>query len=270
MKKYIGAAIFACLLSSCSSDDTTVINSNEKGNLQLYFDPTLHGDQLIINTSTFPSKNDETIKISKFNYIISNIRLKDDQGNEFVDPKNDSYFIINTEANQQTIQLTNIPQGNYTLITFGLGVDPQKYLTGEENQQEFWDYAATQDMTWSWITGYKFINFEGEFTSATVSNPTTFSLHIGSHGTALDNYKEVTLSLPNTARVRTHTTPSIHFLVDAMQLLDGTNEVKLENHLNPAGTSASIMVNAEWSPKIMSNATQMFSVDHVHNGGEGH
>lgn len=270
MKKYIGAAVFACLISSCSSDDTSIINSNENGNVQLYFDQTMHGDQLLINTSTFPSKNNETIKITKFNYIISNIRLKDDQGNEFVYPKNENYFIINTEANQQTIQLTNIPQGNYTSITFGLGVDSQKYLTGEENQQEFWDYAATQDMTWSWITGYKFINLEGEFKSTEIPNYTTFNLHIGSHGSALDNYKKVSLSLPNSARVRTNNTPSIHFLVDAMQLLDGTNKVKLENHLNPAATSASIMVNAEWSPKIMSNATQMFIIDHVHNGGEGH
>lgn len=270
MKKYFAAALFASLITSCASDDSLVMNSNEKGNVQLYFDPTLHGDQLLLNTSTYPSLTNETIKISKFNYIISNIRLHDDQGNTFVYPKNESYFIINTELNKQTISLKEVPQANYTSITFGIGVDAQKYLTGEEEQQDFWDYAATQDMTWSWITGYKFLNVEGEFTSANVTSPTTFNLHIGSHGTALDNYKEITLNLPNSARVRENLTPSIHFLVDVMQLFDGTHQLRLEDHLNPAGTSSSIMVNAEWSPKIMTNALQMFTVDHVHNNGQIH
>jgi len=55
-----------------------------------------------------------------------------------------------------------------------------------------------------------------------------------------------------------------------MQLFDGTHQLMLEDHLNPAGTSSSIMVNAEWSPKIMTNALQMFTVDHVHNNGQIH
>lgn len=271
MKKILVATfVVAGLLVSCNNQDDAPINENEKGSVQLHFDGTANGDKLLLNTSFYQSQEGEQLKITRFNFIVSNIRFVDNNGKEFVYPKDESYFIINSEQNKTTINLTNVPSGDYTKVIVGLGVDQAKYLTGEENQQAFWDYALENDMTWAWITGYKFINMEGVFTSATVADPLAFKLHIGSHGTSLDNYKELVFDLPNTARVRANQKPSIHFLVDAMKLVNGSNKIKLENHLNPAGTTASIMVSAEWSPKVMSNATEMFTVDHVHNNGDQH
>lgn len=257
------------LLVSCSSNDDE-INTNENGKVQLFFDHTFNGDKLLLNTSFYTNSNNESLQISRFSYIVSNIRLTNDKGETFIYPKNDSYFIIDNGANQLTIDLNNIPAGNYTSVTFGIGVDQEKYLKGEADQQEFWDLAAQHEMTWAWITGYKFINMEGVFRSNEVEGTPSFSVHVGSHGTALDNYKEVTLTLPNSARVRENITPSIHFMVDANKILDGTNKIKLANSLNPAGTTASIMVNADLSIKIHQNATEMFTVDHVHNSGESH
>jgi len=257
------------ILVSCNSNDDSIV-TNEKGNVQLFFDHTFNGDKLLLNTSFYTNSNNESLQISRFSYIISNIRLINDKGEIFTYPKNESYFIIDNGANQLTIDLENVPAANYTSITFGIGVDQEKYLTGENDQQEFWDLAAQHEMTWAWITGYKFINMEGVFRSNEVEGTPNFSVHVGSHGTALDNYKEITLSLPNTARVRENMKPSIHFLVDANKILDGINKIKLSENLNPAGTTASIMVNANLSPKIHQNATEMFTVDHVHNSGESH
>lgn len=257
------------LIASCSTADDAPIQTNEKGKVQLFFDPTVKGDQLLLGTSFYKNSLNERLKINRFNFIVSNIRLTEANGTVVVYPKNESYFIIDSEKNQMSINLEAIPAGNYTHVTFGLGVDQEKYLTGETDQQEFWDLAATHNMTWSWITGYKFINFEGVFTAEGVSE-TPFKVHIGSHGTALDNYKEVTLALPNSARVRGQVTPSIHIMTDINQVLDGGSKVSLKDNLNPAGTTASIMVNANLAPKIMQNATQMFVVDHVHNSGETH
>lgn len=257
------------ILVSCNSNDDEIF-TDEKGKTQLFFDHTFNGDKLLLETSFYNNSNNEQLQISKFNYIISNIRLMNDKGETFVYPKDESYFIIDSEKNQLSIDLQNVPAANYTSITFGIGVDQEKYLTGETDQQEFWDLAAQHDMTWAWITGYKFINMEGVFRSAEVDGTPKFSVHVGSHGTALDNYKEVTLTLPNSARVRNNLTPSIHFMVDANKILDGSNKIKLSDNLNPAGTTASIMVNANLSPKIHQNATEMFTVDHVHNSGESH
>lgn len=258
-------------LSSCSSDDA--LNGEEEkgvGNMELFFDHTFSGDKLILDVSSHTNSNMETLTVSRFNYIISNIVLVDEHNKEVVYPKQDGYFIIDSEKNQFVINLKNVPSGNYKKIRFGIGVDQKKYLEGEQEQQVFWDYAAIHNMTWSWITGYKFINFEGVFRAAGTADKIDFKVHIGSHGKALDNYREVLVDFPSTARVRSSLKPNVHFLVDGNKLLDGAHKLKLSEALNTAGTTASIMVNAEKAPKIMENAMKMFVVDHVHNDGQSH
>ncbi|MFN3908202.1 MAG: MbnP family protein [Flavobacterium sp.] len=255
-------------VTSCSDDHEDDLSGT--GSMELYFDHSLNGDKLILNTSTHTNSLGETLKVSRFTYIISNIRLHKTDGTVFEYPKDASYFIVNSELNNIAIDLSNIPSGDYNKITFGVGVDQPKYLTGESEQQAFWDLAASQQMTWAWITGYKFINFEGTFTSANINNPTNFRVHMGSHGTALDNYREQTVTFPSIAKVRKNAEPSVHFVVDANKILDGEEKLKLAEALNPAGTTAIIMVNAEKAPKVANNAQKMFVVDHVHQGAHQH
>lgn len=263
---FLGTATL--FVQSCSNDDKEDITGN--GNLSLFFDHSLNGDKLILNTSTHTNSNGETLKVSRFTYIVSNIRLHNVDGTVFTYPSDEGYFIVNSELNNLEIDLSNVPAGDYNKITFGIGVDQPKYLTGESEQQAFWDLAQTQFMTWAWITGYKFINFEGTFTSSEITTPTNFRVHMGSHGTALDNYREQTVDFPSVAKVRRDRSPNVHFVVDANKLLDGTHKLKLSEALNPAGTTAIIMVNAEKAPKVAENATQMFTVDHIHQGGHNH
>lgn len=271
--KNIWAALVAIvMLSSCTSsdDEVLIIEKDEKGTMEWFFDHTLMGDKMLLDVAARTNGNGERLTIKRFNYIVSNIVLIDENGASFTYPKDESYFIINSEKEEFVVQLKNIPAGNYTKVKFGLGVDQSKYLRGEEEQQELWDLAATHNMTWSWITGYKFFNMEGTFTSNKVEGSPRFSLHIGSHGTNLDNYKEVEINLPSIARVRETIKPSVHFMVDANKLIDGEHKIILSEAMNPAGTAASIMVNAVKAPKIMENATKMFHVDHVHNDGQSH
>lgn len=282
MKSYIKnfTAIVAVLfLVSCSNDDnnTSVTNNTDDdhnshettGNAELFFDNSVNGDDLMLNTIQYTNSNGETLTISRFNYIISNVVLINSSGEEVVYPKEKSYFIINESTGETSIQLQNIPAGDYKAVRFGIGVDNQRYLQGETAQQSFWDLAAQNDMTWTWSTGYRFINFEGTFTSAvTGSEPKVFQVHQGSN-TATDNYREVTLTLPNTARVRHNEQPSIHIVADANKILDGQVKIKLSDAMNTAGTAAAIM-GGEKLIAIAGNTQQMFTVDHVHNGAGSH
>ena len=87
--------------------------------------------------------------------------------------------------------------------------------------------------------------------------------------TATDNYREVTLNLPTTARVRQGDMPNIHLKGDINVVLDGVNKIKLSENLNQAGTAASIM-GGENLIKIAENTQSLFVVDHVHNGSGHH
>lgn len=267
LKNTLAILAFATFLTSCSSDDDSGQALSGNGEMELFFDNSVNGDKLILGTN-YTNSNNETLKINRLNYIVSNFVLVKDDGTEFTYPKASSYFVISEEAGLNTINLKDIPAGNYTKIKFGLGVDQQRYLQGETAQQSFWDLAAANNLTWTWSTGYRFINFEGSFTAPGLDGEKTFQVHQGSN-TATDNYREITLTLPNTARVRTDVSPSVHFIADANKILDGQNKIKLSEAMNPAGTSSSIM-GGEKLISIAANTTVMFVVDHVHAGGAEH
>jgi hypothetical protein len=85
-----------------------------------------------LNTTSYNANETEKIKISKVKYIVSNIRLEDKNGSVFTYPKNESYFIVNEEnTDSQFINLKNVPAGDYTKITFGIGIDQEVMSWGK-------------------------------------------------------------------------------------------------------------------------------------------
>lgn len=246
-------------LSSCSSDDDATQELSGENNLTIEFDNSVNGDDLLLGTSTYTNSNNETLTINRFNYIVSNFVLIDAEGNEYIYSKDDSYFVISEEEAMNEVILENIPAGDYVAMRFGVGVDQEKYLQGAAGQGDFLQIAEETNMMWSWQAGYKFLNFEGTFTSPTVTDATNFQIHMGSHGSSLDNYKEVTVELPTAALVSNSLSPILHFAVDANEILDGNTKILLSE-------KAVVMIDEVKSPQIAVNATGMFRVDHVHNG----
>ncbi len=257
------ALFLSVFASSCSNDDdASELTGN--GTVKIEFDNSVAGDDLLLNTSSYTNSQNETLTINRLTYIVSNFRLTDENGTVFTYPKDESYFIVNEETGKTEVTLTNVPAGRYTSITFGIGVDQEKYLQGAEGQGSLLTEAENTNMMWSWQAGYKFLNFEGTFTSETVTEATSFMIHMGSHGSSLDNYKETSLSLDTEALVSSDMNPIIHLVVNAGNILDGENKISLTEQ-------AVIMVSEEKSPKIAVNTSKMFAVDHVHNGsGESH
>lgn len=264
MKNLIYKAIAVLALSAtftaCSNDDETISGT---GNLAIEFDNSFKGDDLILDTQANTTASNEVLKISSIKYIISNIVLTKEDGTTFTYPKSESYFIVN-EADIAThiLNLKDVPAANYTKVTFGVGVDKEQWDAGATGQGDFLATAQAAGMMWSWSAGYKFVAFEGTFTSATVTTPVPFKVHTGQTGTDY-NYTTVALDLQTKALVRSTITPQIHIITDLAKILNSTNVIKLSDN-NPNGTGANIMGGANL-PLVTANVATMFSVDHVHN-----
>ncbi len=261
--KNIAAVLAAtALFISCSNDDDTAKVSGT-GSLDVEFDNAFGGNDLILNTQSNVTSNNEGLKISTIKYIISNIVLTKEDGSTFTYPKGQSYFIVNeADEDSHVLHLENVPAGNYTKIKFGVGVDQQQFSLGAEGQGDLLAKAQAEDLLWSWSAGYKFLAFEGTFTSPTVTEATPFMVHTGQTGTDY-NYTEVTLNMPTNALVRTTITPDVHIVADLSKIIDGTNKIKLSDN-NEGGMGAMIMGGANL-PLITANLNGMFSVNHVHN-----
>ncbi len=261
--KYLFALLVLALsVTSCSSDDDNAGNVSGTGNIGIEFDNAFGNNDLILNQANTTSQG-EILKISTVKYIISNIVLTKSDGTTFTYPKSQSYFIVNeADVDSHVLELSNVPAGDYSKVKFGIGVDQAQFNLGASGQGDFLSLAQAEGMLWSWSAGYKFLAFEGSFTSATVTADTPFMVHTGQTGTDY-NYTEVTLDLPTKALVRTTITPDVHIIADVSKIIDGTNKIKLSDN-NDMGMGAMIMGGANL-PLVTANLNGMFSVAHVHN-----
>jgi hypothetical protein len=263
IKKTLAVAAIAMALTACSKDDNPINNVAGTGKLEVEFDNVFGSADLILNSQLNVTSQGETLKISDVKYIVSNIVLTREDGSTYTYPKSLSYFIVSeANADSHVLELANIPAGNYTKITFGIGVDEAQYNAGETVQGDFFAHAQDEDMAWSWSAGYKHLLFEGQFTSASVTTETPFMVHTGKSG-AQYNYTSVTLPFPDVALVRPTITPDVHLFADVSKIIDGASKINLTDH-NMGGTGAMIMSGDDLS-LITANLSAMFSVNHVHN-----
>lgn len=261
--KYTFALLVCAILTNCSSDDDDNGEdlTGEKGELILKFDNSV-GDQDFIFETSYSKSNNESFKLTNLKYIISNVRVTDTDGNTFMYPTEDNVFIVSeldgNNAGEIYITLNDVDAANYTQITFGIGIDQDRFALGADGQGDFLDLASDEGMMWSWASGYKFVRFDGTFSTGTVTDE-ALNIHMGSVGSALDNYREVTLTFPNTVLVREENSPEVHIVADISKVFDGTTSV------NFADGYDQVHVDVDETPVIATNIQSMFEVHHIHN-----
>lgn len=257
--KLVFAILLCASMISCASDDENI--EGQTGTLTLKFDNGVGNQDFIFGTS-YNKSNGESYKLTALKYIISNVRVKDSKGNIFTYPTESNVFIVDeakgNNAGEIFITLNNVAAADYTEVTFGIGIDQERYALGAEGQGDFLVQAQEAGMMWAWATGYRFMRFDGTYTDATVTDG-ALALHMGSVGTSLDNYREVTLTLPNTVRVRENAQPEIHIEADISKVFDGETSVNFVDGYNQVHT------NETTTPVIANNLKGIFEVHHVHN-----
>ncbi|MEM6721951.1 MAG: MbnP family protein [Bacteroidota bacterium] len=261
--KFTFAILLSLTILSCSSDDDTTTEdlTSQTGNLVLKFDNGV-GDQDFIFGTTYNKSNGESYKLNTLKYIISNVKVTDQEGNTFTYPYEENVFIIDEAASNNAgevwITLNDVDAANYTSISFGIGIDQERYALGAEGQGDFLTEASDAGMMWSWATGFRFTRFDGTYSSPTATD-VALNIHMGSVGTALDNYREVTLDFPNTVRVREASNPEVHIKADIARVFDNTTSINLSDGYDQVHT------NATTTAVIADHMSTIFSVHHVHN-----
>lgn len=264
---FIAFSLFT--LSSCQNSDDDDSQDTSTGNLQIKFENGFNnlGD-IVLNQTVQISAEGQKHNFSALKYVISNISLIDEGGNEFKynenNPDKGAFIIDQADAVAGVVylDLNGIPKNNYKKVRFGLGISQKAYLLGQDGQAEFWTKAKQKGMSWSWAAGYVFVKLEGKY--GTASPDTEFMNHTGNMGNVTANstpdlYREITLNLPTTARVTSQIKPSIHILADLNQFLSGSKTLSLTTENNMMMGSSQHLVD------VTNNLTAMFKVDHVHN-----
>lgn len=250
------------MIGVASCENTDKIDPNITNNVMLEFDNIVGNKDLVLNDAQYTNANGENFNVTLLKYYISNISLKNENGETVTIPKDESYFLVDeADKASQTLTLKNIPSGNYTSVSFIIGIDSLKNTAPVEQRTGVLDLSNA--MYWAWNSGYIFLKMEGtsDAAPADATGKHMFRFHIGGYGGStsqtINNIKTVTMPLATAATVRKTIAPTIHLLADAMKVMNGTTNVRIS-------ANSTTMFNP-FSVNIANNYASMMSVDHVHN-----
>ncbi len=262
IKKLKNLSLFALLAISVAAcqkkdDDNKTVTPPPTGSAtgEVGFEVSNYfGDKaLTLNTETYTTASGESVTISKFNYFITNIKLKKADGTEYVQPE--SYYPVKADvAGSHHFHIKDVPAGTYTSISFLVGVDSARNVSGAQSGGLDVNNAAS-GMFWSWNTGYIMAQLEGTSPQSTATDK-KFVHHIGGFKGEFNSIRSVTITLPQQMVLSGEKESTIKLKADANKWF-GTN-IKVANVTNL------MTVNAT-SKMIADNYATMFSVTSVVN-----
>jgi len=171
---------------SCHKNSPQPTAGGTVGALNFKITNKFNGKNLVLNQKYITAQGD-SFYIINFKYYISNIEFMNLDNGAFYAAPNSYYLVDASNPASATLEVTNIPPGDYNQFAFSIGVDDVRNHTGA--QTGALDATVNADMFWSWSAGYKFLVLEGYFLSAPGSY-SPFLFHIGSD----DNYKNLNFS----------------------------------------------------------------------------
>jgi hypothetical protein len=265
-------------LAACSKNEEVVpefVNTN-LAPFSIEFDNIVGDRTFSINNtgSLYTNSSGEKFSISMLQYFISNVQLATADGKSYIVNPDSSYFLISGSDKATRFARIRVPEGDYTKLTFTLGVDSLRSTMGIDKRTGVLDPAAggSHDgggMYWGWNSGYIFFKFEGNspVISDNVNGDPTgkkqFKYHIGGFGgysaPTINNIKRITVDL-NTAgiaKVRKDRQSNVHLFVDVSKVFNGKNSFKIAEHPN--------VMFSDYSVNIAGNLAEMFRHDHTEN-----
>jgi hypothetical protein len=257
MKKIVLAFALVYTLFSCEKDE---IGANDKNTLSLEFENLVGAEPLVLNTKTYKNASNEDFTVSTFNFFVSNITLKKTDGTSL--KLDNQYFLVKqSDPKSLELELTDIPAGDYSSISYVVGVDSAKSTSDISQRTGVLDPASygTDGMYWSWNSGYIFFKLEGSSNASTASDK-HFKYHIGGFGgmsaATANNLKTIEINLKsNPATVRSNIAPVVHISTDIMEVFSSSIKISSQNEI----------MSPTLGLTVSKNYQNMFSLEHVHN-----
>lgn len=248
------STLTALTISSCErkpdpQPTPTPTPTTGNGEVGFEFANVVGSTDLVLNTGNYTNAAGESFTVSKFNYYITNIKLKKADGSEYVEPE--SYHLVEADvAASRHFHLKNVTKGSYTSASFMIGVDEARNTSGAQTGA----LDPAKGMFWSWTTGYIMAKLEGSSPAATTTDK-KFVHHIGGFTGANSSLRTVTITFPQAMEVSSAKELSIKLKADVLKWFAPGN-------VTIAANSNLMSVNAT-SKTVADNYANMISLSSV-------
>lgn len=154
---------------------TSCVKNKDKatGELEIAFEHVwgMNEDAFNLNTDYVHPMNNEALNFSTFKYYVSNIILTKEDGSQWKD--SNSYYLIDlSKPASLKLALANVPVGTYKSMTYTLGVDSLRNVSGAQTGA----LSTANGMFWNWNSGYIMLKAEG---TSPASSSGSFAYHLG-------------------------------------------------------------------------------------------
>ncbi len=249
--KYILILItFTSFVTSCKKDPDPEPTPDTVGQVNLEFEHVVGSEALALNPQQYTNANGDQFQVTTFKYYISNIVLTKADGTIYKQPE--SYYLVDEDQPaSKLITLKDVPGGEYAGLTFTVGVDSVRNVSGAQTGA----LDPTQGMFWTWNTGYIFMKLEG-YSPQSERGGLTF--HIGGFQKPNNTIRTLSPSLNNSKMlVAAGKEPQVHLKVDVLEMFQTPQVIKFADLSTSMGGPSSVT--------IADNYRDMFRVDHIHN-----
>jgi hypothetical protein len=228
------------LAAGCQKDGR---DDTATGTIKISLQHQVNSQPLVLAANTYTNAAGEQFNITTFKYYLSNFSFTNTDGNVVKYPG--KYYLVNEAVNEsKTISIDNVPLGDYKSVSFTIGVDSVRNVSGAQTGA----LDPLNGMFWSWNSGYIMAKLEG---SSPVSKAADKSLvfHIGGFKGEYNALRNVTIA---TAGISVPAKAHVTLVADAAKWFGQPNAISFKDiaTIHVPGTDAS---------KIAENYSKMFT-----------
>jgi len=208
------------------------------------------GERELEPDSAYKNSFGEQLIISRFRYYISNIESPDTVTRNTYRVSN-QYFLVDEKDSGSKVLSLQLPAGQYNKISFLLGVDSLKNVSGIQTGA----LDPLRDMFWTWKSGYVMAKLEGRSSASTLPHH-IFEYHIGGFNGAYNVLGRVELPLPAAIDIIPGKKVQVAVSADINKWFAGLHRLSIAEH--PACT-----VEGQLAKRFSENYLQMFTIQSV-------
>jgi hypothetical protein len=260
MFRFILAFFSLAVLVSCQKENITPseplpplsLVNDTSGYIVLNFKNVVGSQDLVLSTQNYINQNLDTFKVDIYKYYVTNIELKTADG--YVFKETESYHLINqADASSHTFTVNGIPKGNYTSISFLIGVDKDRNTSGAQTGA----LDPANGMFWTWSSGYIMSKLEGTSPqSSDLGKKITY--HIAGFSGANNVLRSPTLTFTTSAIVSKTQHSKVNINCDVLEWFKAPNLISFSTINNVTTVSPE-------AKQIADNYVDMFKVTSIEN-----
>jgi hypothetical protein len=261
IKLTIAAAAALILgLASCKKEETTtptpVATGNGSVSIELSHKFGMMNEQtLALGSPVIHPMKKDTLTFSKFKYFISNVKFKKADGTYWTE--SESYHLVDlATAESLKLSFKDLPAGTYTQMEYTIGVDSARNVSGAQTGA----LATTNDMYWSWKSGYIMLKAEGMYKDNKADK--MFAFHLGGFSGAENIVTKRTMVFEGATAltVTKDQTSTVGVEVNPGLLWHSAPSVKTLNMIHMPGADAKLMALGESGMGFFTNPMYSFKV----------